>query len=96
MAQWQAKARLTHPGVTGPADEATAVTAIRDQLTAAAKGWAVDEVNLRPAFALGEWVRAERSPGRTEFARIVQGLTELQVEFADGTRRALRSDTARV
>ncbi|HXI17892.1 MAG TPA: hypothetical protein VNM48_16140, partial [Chloroflexota bacterium] len=58
--------------------------------------WTVEEVRLRIVHEVGEWVIAERQAGRQEYARVVAGTTALQVEFADGQRRALRPEMVRV
>ena len=90
---WRVRASLTHPGVAAPLAPAEAVVAVQAALAAALPEWSVEDLHLRPVFAVGEWVAAEKQGNRTEFARVVEDQKGgLQIEFADGTRRALRPD----
>ena len=96
MATWQVRARISVPGLEADSAEAAAIATIQAQLAAQLPGWTIEEVLVRPSFQVDEWVIANKAPTVREYARIVQGQTDLQVEFADGTRRGLNQVVSRV
>lgn len=96
MATWQARAVLRRNGVQAPADVAAAQAAVEVMLAALVPDWTVQRVEVTPELALGDVVVARKQAGEVEYARVVQGATELQVAFADGTRRGLGAVVERV
>ncbi|MGH2351097.1 MAG: hypothetical protein ACRDJN_05725 [Chloroflexota bacterium] len=96
MVSWQARVAMRRDGVELPADATAAEGQLTATIEAALPGWEVRQVQLVATPVVGEWVRARKAPGDPEYARIVQGATDLQVEFADGTRRGLNAVQERV
>lgn len=101
MAIWNAQAAITNPAWNGPVTGPEAVAAATAELNAVLNpiGWSVVNATGSPVYAVGDWVLANRQVGAStvaDYGRIVDSSGTLQVEFGDGTRRALSTVIRRV
>lgn len=103
MAKWLAQVAIVNPAWNGPVDGPAAIAAVTSQLNTALAptGFTVVNVTGQPVYSLGEWVIATRVVGGNtvpDYGRIVQHSNgvDLQVEFADTTRRPVSAIVSRV
>jgi len=101
MAKWAAQAAIANPAWEGPNTGPEAIAAATAELTnvLGPLGWVVVNVTGSAVYEVGDWVLANRQVGASnvaDYGRVVDSSGTLQVEFGDGTRRAMSTVVRRV